>query len=153
MVPNGELPKSLQRPPLDGIEERELDLLLLLELHTSPTFRDLVFKQVTRCSERKFVGAWRSVSNHLGETDLLLLSEVEGKGRVAIMIEDKIDASFQHEQAERYRQRGQQGVAYGMWDLFYTCLFCPMKYAPVTDANCDPHWRGRRHGLEGGVFS
>jgi hypothetical protein len=84
MTLNDELPKSLQRPPLNGIEEREVDLLLLLELHTSPTFRGLVFKQVTQCSERKFVGAWRSVSNHLGETDLLLLSEVEGKGRVAI---------------------------------------------------------------------
>jgi hypothetical protein len=133
MTHNDKLPKLLQRPPLDGIEERELDLLLLLELHTSPTFRELVFQQVTQCSERKFVGAWRSVSNHLGETDLLLLSEVEGKGLVAILIEDKIDASFQHEQAERYRQRGRQGVADGMWDFFYTCLFCPMKYAPSTD--------------------
>jgi hypothetical protein len=119
------IPEFLTRSALDSIEERELDLLLLTELHGSPDFRQFVVQKATGRAEQAFQGAWRSVFDSLGETDVLLLSDVEGIGRVAFMIEDKIDAVFQDRQAERYRARGAAGVAEGAWDTFRTCLCAP----------------------------
>jgi hypothetical protein len=44
------------------------------------------------------------------------------------MIEDKIDAPLQPEQANRYRQRGEQGIRDGGWGRFTTCLCAPESY-------------------------
>jgi hypothetical protein len=45
-----------------------------------------------------------------------------------VMIEDKIDAPLQPEQANRYRQRGEQGIRDGGWGRFTTCLCAPESY-------------------------
>jgi hypothetical protein len=128
------LPLPFRRPALDVVEERELDLLLLLELYASDTFRRFVVQRVTHSDETKFLGAWRSVVTHLGETDLLLLCEVANQGRVAIMIEDKIDAPFQPTQADRYQARGKEGIEDRLWDRYYTCLCGPKKYSPLEES-------------------
>jgi hypothetical protein len=44
------------------------------------------------------------------------------------MIEDKINAPFQPEQANRYKQRGEQGIQDGQWNRFTTCLCAPKGY-------------------------
>lgn len=119
------LPPYLDRPHLDSIEERELDLLLLYELHACPEFRRFVLNKFTTVAETAFVGAWRGVCDLGGETDILLLCDMEEIGRTAIMIEDKIDAGFQDNQARRYRERGDAGRADGAWDKFWTCLCAP----------------------------
>ena len=73
--------------------------------------------------------AWRGVYDNLGECDLLVLIRDASGQRVAIMVEDKIDASFQPSQASRYRQRGERGRALERWDRFITCLCAPKAYA------------------------
>lgn len=50
--------------------------------------------------------------------------------RIAILIEDKISASFQPDQAKRYRERGEKGKENQEWDRYWTCLISPEKYAP-----------------------
>lgn len=59
-----------------------------------------------------------------------MLIEHKERGRVAIMIEDKIDAPPQPQQVERYHQRGRQGIADGLWQEYFTCLCSPQKYLP-----------------------
>jgi hypothetical protein len=68
------------------------------------------------------------VSTDAGETDLLLVVRLDEGKRLALMLEDKIDAPFQPEQARRYRQRGEQGILDGIWDDYRTCLVAPRAY-------------------------
>ena len=54
--------------------------------------------------------------------------EKEDKSRIALLIEDKIDAVFQNEQLGRYRLRGQNGVAKKQWSAFEVMLCAPRSY-------------------------
>jgi hypothetical protein len=123
---SGEL---VSRRPIDAVTEREIDLLLLMVLHCSPGFRAFLASKTAGAGDFEFLGAWRGVYDNLGESDLLvLLNDAKGR-RVAVMIEDKIDAAFQRDQASRYRQRGEQGRVLRKWDRFVTCLCAPNAYA------------------------
>jgi hypothetical protein len=129
----------LARSPLDSIEERDLDLLLLTALHISQDFRTALIEKFAGMKPVEFLGAWRSVFNQYGETDVLVLVRVDGGDRLALMIEDKIDAIFQEQQAERYRRRGNLGIAEGHWDRYLTCLCAPKAFAEpqVTSGDWD----------------
>jgi len=119
----------LSRRPIDGVTEREIDLLLLLALHASPGFRAFFAAKTAGPGDFEFLGAWRGVYDNLGECDLLMLIRDAKGRRVAIMVEDKIDARFQPGQANRYRQRGERGRALERWDRYLTCLCTPKEYA------------------------
>jgi len=74
--------------------------------------------------------AVRSVTTEKGETDVLVIYHSQQKPyRIAILVENKIRAEFQRNQAARYRQRGTSGKS-SQWDCYWTCLVCPEKYAP-----------------------
>src|SRR4051794_29608274 len=82
----------LGRPPMGDIIERDLDALLLLEIHASEAFRQFLVGKATQSREERFLGAWRGVHTHRGESDLLMLSDVASRGRTALLIENKINA-------------------------------------------------------------
>ena len=96
---------------------------------TLPGFRAFLASKTAGPGDFEFLGAWRGVYDNLGECDLLVLIRDAKGRRVAIMVEDKIDASFQPGQANRYRQRGERGRALERWDRFITCLCTPKEYA------------------------
>lgn len=113
-----------------SLAERDVDLLLLEELSVSEKFRkwfaNLVFDEP---AYRSNIGAWHSVtSKNLGESDLLFLFLAENKSRLAILIENKIDAPPMPKQGKRYHQRGEAGISAGQWDRFKTCIIAPKKY-------------------------
>ena len=86
------------------ISEREIDLLLLEELHVSAEFRSWFVSQVFGTSVQcaKFLAAWHSVDHSsLGESDLVLKFEDVSEKMTAILVEDKIDAPPQPDQAVR----------------------------------------------------
>lgn len=120
----------LDRPPIDNVVESDLDFALVFGLFVSPEFRQSFLKLIAPdLGEVQYEGAWRSVSDgNLGETDVLVLVTTDQGKKVAILIEDKIDATFQPEQAERYSKRGELGQKQGAWDDFRTCLLGPADY-------------------------
>jgi hypothetical protein len=122
---------SFERPPLGDVIERDLDALLLLEIHASLHFRDFLIHKVTHSREERFCGAWRGVYTHQGESDLLMLSDVENLGRTAILIENKINAPAQPAQAARYHERGREGIRDGHWEKYFVCLCSPAQYLPI----------------------
>jgi hypothetical protein len=125
----------VDRHQIDSIVEREIDLLLLMALHSSASFRSFVAEQAAGVAGLDFVDAWRGVADRAGESDLCVLFKDRDGRRVAVLIEDKIDAAFQPDQAGRYRKRGVLGVGIGHWDRFVTCLCAPERYAaPLSDA-------------------
>ena len=119
----------LSRRPVDAVTEREIDLLLPMALHCSPGFRAFLASKIGGPGDCEFLGAWRGIFDNLGECDLLVLIRDARGRRIAVMVEDKIDASFQPGQASRYRLRGQQGIALERWDRFVTSLCAPKAYA------------------------
>jgi hypothetical protein len=98
------------------------------ELYSSPSFRNHFFQLLDGelPKEPKFIAARHSVSYSLGQSDVELELETAGE-RWVIMVENKIDAVFQPDQAKRYIQRGEQYLATG-YANFVTVLMAPSKY-------------------------
>ena len=111
---------------LRTVEERDIDLLLMEEFHVSPEFVAWFSAQVG-LTDVEFSGAWHSVSDHDGETDLLLRIRT-GDGQVGVLIENKIAAPEQANQDARYHLRGSRAQTAGHFDRFVTCICAPEKY-------------------------
>lgn len=113
-----------------SIAERDVDLLILEELSVSDEFREWFSSRIFEepIFQNK-IGAWHSVTDpQLGESDLVFLFEAIDGPRTAVLIENKIDASPQPQQGERYRSRGEKGRKEGYWESFKTCVIAPNKY-------------------------
>jgi hypothetical protein len=124
---------------LDHIIERDLDLVIVGALFTSAPFRAFMLQSAIGWTKgHNLVRTCVSEVADAGETDVLLVVDLEGAKRLALMIEDKINAAFQPEQANRYRERGEQGIRTGRWDSFTTCLCAPEGY--LAAARPDKEW-------------
>src|SRR5205823_4251015 len=98
-----------RRPPdmiLSSVSERDVDLLLLKEIWSSPHFRTWLLEQVGYEGARQhgLIAAWHSLSAETGESDLVMLVTDPTGRRCAVMIEDKIYAPPQPRQSERYKE-------------------------------------------------
>jgi hypothetical protein len=113
-----------------AVTERDMDILILEELHVSEPFRAWLARRLyPDVEEIEFLGAWHSLREaKLGETDLLFaFKDAEGRTR-ACFLEDKIDATFSPRQAQRYALRRDRLVAAGKCDVAITCLVAPQSY-------------------------
>lgn len=121
--------------PLELVTERDIDLLILEELLSNDGFsRSFIFRAVPSLSEGwTFGGAWHSVTHpSLGESDLIAVAVFGDGQRHGLLIENKVDAPAQPDQALRYRRRGEEGVNSGDWHSFSTCIIAPQKYLGGT---------------------
>jgi hypothetical protein len=118
----------LGRTCLDKLEERDIDLLFLEELMCEPTFQERLAVLALPGEQARFLEASNSVcSTSHGESDLIAIYD-SADGVVAVLLEDKISASFMPEQADRYRRRGEEGIRNGHWDRYVTALVAPRRY-------------------------
>jgi hypothetical protein len=136
------------------IQEQHIDFLLEEEFASNPSFLKF-FIQLALSNQRETgrnanspilqpdenwrCHAIRSVTTEAGESDVLVIysSVNPDLSKVAILIEDKIRASFQDRQVERYRERGQAGIG-KYWQGFWICLVAPQKYQGVS-SDFDTH--------------
>lgn len=125
-------PRVLETRFVASVAERDVDLVLLEELSVNPEFGEFLSSRVLEKPVfQALVGAWHSVAkadHGDGETDLLFVFQSEEGQRVALLIENKINAVAQPRQPERYRERGTKGVADGYWDAFQTVMVAPRRY-------------------------
>lgn len=120
----------------ESVVEREIDLLLLLALHSSAGFRDFVAERAAGASGLEFIDAWRGAADRAGESDLCALFKDGDGRRLAVLIADEIGAALQPDEPGRYRRRGVFGVGIGRWDRFVTCLCAPARdAAPSGEAD------------------
>ena len=113
-----------------SIAERDVDLVVLEELTVSEEFAEFF---TSRAFEKAI---WKTtldaVHSHsmsdLGETDLVYIFESVDGRQLALLVENKIDAPPQPEQAVRYRKRGKLGQEKEYWDDFRTVLIAPRRY-------------------------
>ena len=118
---------------LANVTERDIDLLLMEEFHISDDF------VAWFCGElglRDFSpdGAWHSLSDTDGESDLLL-RVVKGRQRIGILIENKVGAPEQDLQAERYHLRGIRSREQGKLDDYVTVMCAPTCYLDALSPN------------------
>ncbi len=112
-------------PPFNA-QERDIDLMLLEEMHCNPEFLAWIAERAGIPGGSLFL-AHHSVYRSNGETDVLALVNTP-EGRVALMVEDKIGAEMQPRQAERYHERGAALCADSSLKLYRTLLCAPEGY-------------------------
>ena len=118
-------------PILEAVTERDIDLLLVEEFHASEAFTQAFVSSALGHDAMRveFLGAWHSVSeSSFGETDVVLMVRTPTSSRHALLIENKVDAPFQPDQASRYSVRGDLGVERGAWETFTTVILAPKRY-------------------------
>lgn len=116
---------------LEAVTERDIDLLLLEEIHASEFFRKWLASTIVGADAAgfSFVNAWHSILDpSLGESDMLVIFSNRALGKEAILLENKIDAPAQPDQAKRYTERGKLGVQRGAWCAFKTAILAPDRY-------------------------
>ena len=110
------------------ITERDMDILLAQAVATDPEFcRLLVDKTIKKGKSFTVKNVEISKENKLGESDVTVIVEIEGVLH-GLLIEDKIDASAQPDQHERYARRGDLGKKEGDYKDYSIFIFCPAKY-------------------------
>jgi hypothetical protein len=115
---------------LEAVAERDIDLLVLEELTVSREFAEWFFlENHLALPIQNSARAFHSVSDaELGESDIVVLYE---NGH-AILVENKIGAIAQKNQAKRYRQRGEKGLLCKSWSSYSTCIIAPNNYLERT---------------------
>jgi hypothetical protein len=115
---------------LEAVAERDIDLLVLEELTVSREFAEWFFLENNLALPiQNSARAFHSVSDaELGESDIVVLYE---NGH-AILVENKIGAIAQKNQAKRYRQRGEKGLLCKSWSSYSTCIIAPNNYLERT---------------------
>lgn len=125
----------IERQSLSSVRERDTDFLLLEELTSTPEFRTWFLQNLVPSENRptEFIDAWHSVyDSEFGESDIEFGVIRSDGSRLLVMIENKIDATFQEAQLERYQKRGEKSLDED-WDAFVTGLFAPEAYLEGTD--------------------
>lgn len=114
--------------PIESIRERDIDIILLEEFSTDNTFCEWFIKELNLPKLDNINGAWRSISDFgLGETDILFSYQSEQK-KILVLIENKLDASFQNEQFLRYQKRAEEYCANNECEEAYFVLIAPNLY-------------------------
>jgi hypothetical protein len=119
--------------PSRSIQEFRIDFILEEEFSVSLQFaKDFIAACGASFVPERIDRVVHSLNDAHGEADLAVLvvgrSPAGDPGKFALLIEDKINASLQPNQAERYRRRGQDGVENTLWDNFLTILVAPHAY-------------------------
>jgi hypothetical protein len=115
---------------LEGVYERDIDLLLLEELTISPEFGAWLVGIVFGNSVLPIddATAWHSISSSLGESDLVFQFQSAERERRAILMENKVDAPAQPNQGARYQERSKIGQEDYGWVEPKTCIVAPQRY-------------------------
>ena len=116
------------RRPAEWLRERDMDLLICSELYVEEGPLQRLFIDGWNDGTGALEGAWVSHQDSDGETDIVV-SFVSNSGSLVLLIENKIDAEFQPNQPERYRDRARRwGQVCGPLVDVETVLLAPAAY-------------------------
>lgn len=122
------------RPYKTSIQERDIDLLFIQLIETSSIFRRWILQQFFEgTGSEELLSVSQSVDTGNGESDIEIGVDTEAGDRVLLLVENKIDASLQERQAERYYERGARYVEKGICDAFAVGLIAPAGYVSEED--------------------
>ena len=118
----------------DSVYERDMDMLIMRKISNDKDFVRKVFLETEFPAEKGYNNAEfsieqvaHSVMAEDGESDIEVILSI-GKKKVALLIENKIDADAQPEQAARYSIRGNKAVERHDYDEFFVFIIAPEDY-------------------------
>lgn len=119
-----------------SVRELHIDLLFLEEFYSSESFREWFITNTigTENLVKDILRTEHSVFELERESDLEIAFGGT-KGEVLFLIENKINAQFQPNQAEDYKNRGIEYIRRGKCVEFYTILFAPENYIRMIKSN------------------
>ena len=114
----------------ESVLERDIDLLIMRRFSLNDySFIHVFFDRagVELTENHMVTNVSHSVMTNDGETDVeIILSD--GNDKIAFLIEDKIDAIAQPEQAQRYKIRAEKALKEGVFNRCYIFIVAPQKY-------------------------
>jgi hypothetical protein len=114
------------------ILEHDMDMLMLEEFACSNKFAKIFLNKVG-IDNAIVISTWQSkTDNELGESDMTVVFDCDGK-KIALLIEDKIDAIAMPEQPSRYSLRGDKGIQDGDYDNYYVFIVAPRQYLDINE--------------------
>jgi hypothetical protein len=119
------------------VGEADVDWILCIELNSNPSFREWIANEIFEVSV-SHEGAWRSIANSFGESDLVWKVQLPDGHHALALIENKIDAVAQPDQHERYVTRGNDYVGKEVCKEFKTVLVAPSCYTSRDSAS---YWK------------
>ena len=123
------------------IYEHDMDLLILEEFLSDKRFARLFLDKLDLKEDYTVISATHSLSDLNGESDITFVLQFPNR-KVALLIEDKIDAQTMPEQSTRYQVRGESGITRREYDKYHVMLAAPESYlkAHKNDPNANyPH--------------
>lgn len=109
------------------IYEHDMDLLIIEEFISDRNFARIFLDKLQLSDDYTIYKASHSLADSDGESDITLILQYPDT-KVALLIEDKIDAQTMPEQSERYHKRAQKAIARGEYDCPYIMLIAPADY-------------------------
>ena len=126
----------------NGLSEHDMDMLFLQLFSTDSGFTSLFLDTASFNVDSFSIDSIELSKSDpkLGESDITVLLVADTK-KIALLIEDKIDAIAMPEQADRYIKRGDKGVKKGEYDSYLSFIVCPQKYYDNNEeAHKYPHY-------------
>ena len=114
----------------EGVLERDIDLLIMRGFTRNDYPFIHLFSEragVVLPDNHKVTSVSHSVMTNEGETDVEVIIS-DGNDKIAFLIEDKIDAIAQPEQAQRYKTRAEKALKEGVFNRYYIFIVAPQKY-------------------------
>ena len=122
------------------VVERDVDHAFVQLVHSSADFREWFVEEIGEAgAANQFEGVKHSVMTENGESDVEIALVSTAGERVRVLVENKINASKQDRQFERYYERGERYVERGACDRFCVCLLAPEGYASESDRQSVDH--------------
>lgn len=124
------------------IYEHNMDLLIIEEFISDRGFARLFLDCLDITEDYRSCSVYHSLSDTDGESDITLVLEYPEQ-KIALLIEDKIDAKTMPAQSERYHKRGKKGIQRKEYDSYYVMIVAPSEYLEehINDANADYDYR------------
>lgn len=113
----------------ESIIERDMDILIMRQFAIGNEAFISVFFEGAKITPAQYcdMNIAHSVVTSDGETDVEVIFTIEDK-RVAFLIEDKISAVAQPDQAARYEKRAKKAKEQGRYEEYYIFIVAPEKY-------------------------
>ncbi len=109
------------------VSERDMDLLFLEEFACSRPFLQMFLSKIGIQDAELIELEQSKIDVEFGESDMTVIIEHRGQ-RIALLVEDKIDAIAMPNQYDRYVRRGKRGIQNGDYTTFYVFIISPKKY-------------------------
>ena len=124
------------------IYEQDVDLLIIEEFVSDREFARIFLDKLRLADDYTVQKVFHSLSDSDGASDITIILKYPSK-RIALLIEDKIDAQTMPEQSGRYHKRAQKAVSRGEYDDYYVMLAAPVDYhrEHEKDSNADYEYR------------